>query len=69
MNEIITKRPVGIAVELAGWNTTDTDIWAAFVFLLAIFSPGNANFRRKFSDVFVILKIGPKFNLGARLLA
>ena len=52
-------------MELASWDSADPD--EAALLRLAALSPRNSELSRKLSDVFVIFKISPKFNLCTRL--
>ena len=66
MDKIISKVPVRITVEFAGGNVTDADI-GGFAALFPLLAPGETDLGGEFGDVFVILKISPKFDLGAGL--
>ena len=66
MSKIIFELPVGIAVELASGDAAYPDIGG--LLMAGFFAPFNANLGGKARDVFVILKVSPKFDLGAGFL-
>ena len=53
-------------MKLTGWQTAHANVWCLAKGLL-IFTPSNTNFGGKFSDVFVVFKVSPKFNARAGL--
>ncbi len=66
MGKIILEFPISIAMKFASRNTTDSDVGSLLV--TGFFAPFNTDFGSETSDVFVILKISPKFDLGTRFL-
>lgn len=64
MSKIIFKFPIRVAVEFTGGYSANTNVWSFFV--THFLAPFNADFGREFSDIFIVFKIGPKFNLGTR---
>ena len=62
----IFESPVGVAMKFAGWNTTNSDKWPTST-LGAIVSPRYTCLGGKFSNVFVVFEISPKFGLSAGL--
>ena len=65
MLKIISEMPVGIAMKLASWNSADADV--SGLLRASCLAPGNTNFSSKLGDIFMLFKISPKFDLGARL--
>ena len=63
MDEIIFKMPVSVAMKLTSQNSSNTNV-SSFA-LAGFFAPCYTKLGGEFSDVFVILKICPKFNFGA----
>ena len=66
MDEVVAKCPVRIAMEFAGWNTTNADVWV--LVMSSLFSPRDTNLGGEFGDIFIVFKISPEFNLGAWFL-
>ena len=66
MGKIIFELPVGVAVELASGDTAYSDIGGLFA--ASFFAPFDANLGGEARDVFIILKVSPKFYLGAGFL-
>ena len=70
MNKIVFKLPAGVAMKFTCRNAAHANVWAlAAMFGFVFFAPRNAYLSGEFGDVFVILKIGPKFHAGAGFLA
>ena len=53
-------------MKFAGWDAAHPNI--ARLALAGLFAPRHANLSGKLGDIFVVLKIGPKFYLRTRLL-
>lgn len=63
MHKIISKMPVGITMEFTSRKLTHANIGGFAT--ASFFAPCNTDFGSELSDVFVILKVSPKFNPGA----
>ena len=65
MDEIVFEFPARVAMEFARGDAADADVGGILVFFLL--TPFKTTFGSETGDVFVILKISPKFYLGTRL--
>lgn len=63
----IFESPVSVAVEFTGRNTANSNKRTSGA-LGEIFPPRKADFGGKFSNVFIVFEISPKFGLSAWLL-
>ena len=66
MGEVVFEFPIRITMKLTGGDTTYPDVGCFFV--ASFFAPFDTNLGSEPSDIFVILEIGPKFDLGAGFL-